>query len=104
MSNANVNNAAPLVIPSLLEWTGEIGTFQLKDSAQIVVDSLFSTELKHTAAALKDDLTTVTGHDAAIIYANSAQAGDLFLTLSTDDGGIGDEGYLLELQPSSSPA
>ncbi|NOV03943.1 family 20 glycosylhydrolase [Paenibacillus planticolens] len=89
-------NAAPNVVPSLREWTGGTGAFQLKNTSRIVVDSLSSAELADTAAAFKEDLTLVTGKAVAIVNDNTAKAGDLFLSLKTDDAGIGNEGYVLE--------
>ncbi|MBP1962792.1 family 20 glycosylhydrolase [Paenibacillus aceris] len=89
-------NAAPNVVPSLREWTGGTGAFQLKDTSRIVVDASYSAELANTAAAFKEDLTIVTGKALAIVNANTANAGDFFLSLNTDDTGIGNEGYVLE--------
>lgn len=95
-------NAAPNVVPSLREWTGGTGAFQLKDSSRIVVDSSYGAELTDTAADFKEELALVAGKDIAVVQANTANAGDIFLTLNTTDSVIGNEGYVLESAASIS--
>ncbi|OPH61254.1 hypothetical protein BC351_15035 [Paenibacillus ferrarius] len=95
-------NAAPNVVPSLREWTGGAGAFQLKDTSRIVIDSSYSDELAETAAAFKDDVTLVAGKALTVVQANAANAGDIFLTLNSDDMAIGNEGYVLEAAASLS--
>ncbi|GGA16223.1 hypothetical protein GCM10008018_71040 [Paenibacillus marchantiophytorum] len=89
-------NAAPNVVPSLREWTGGAGAFQLKDASRIVIDSSYSAELADTAEAFKEDISLVAGKAITVVQANAANAGDIFLTLNTDDRSIGNEGYVLE--------
>ncbi|GGI45857.1 hypothetical protein GCM10008018_14220 [Paenibacillus marchantiophytorum] len=89
-------NAAPNVVPSLREWTGGAGAFQLKDTSRIVIDSSYSAELAETAADFKEDVSLVAGKAITVVQANAANAGDIFLTLNSDDTSIGNEGYVLE--------
>lgn len=76
--------------------------FSIKDSSRIVVDSSYGAELTDTAADFKEELALVAGKDIAVVQANTANAGDIFLTLNTTDSVIGNEGYVLESAASIS--
>lgn len=93
-------NTAPNVVPSLREWTGGTGAFQLKDTSRIVVDPSYQTELGETAAAFKEELNLVAGKNLTVVQASTASAGDIFMTLNTTDSVIGDEGYVMEANAS----
>ena len=85
------------VVPTLREWHGYEGYFRFQDRARIVVDSSDAEALIPTADVVRQDLASLTATRPEIAQGASALPGDLFLTLHTDDGAIGAEGYLLEV-------
>ncbi|GHO81070.1 hypothetical protein KSD_88410 [Ktedonobacter sp. SOSP1-85] len=93
-------NPAPKVIPSLREWRGSVGEFELPVLAHIVIDTRYETQLKEAASTFQNDLRAVTKRNVSISTATSARPGDLFLTLGAIDHTIGDEGYLLTIEDS----
>ncbi len=92
-----VNNPAPLVIPSLREWQGGRGSFTLDAHSLIAIDSSYVAQLRTTAQVFRDDLFTETGQVIPIAIKNAPQTGDFFLTLRTSDSVIGNEGYLFQV-------
>jgi hexosaminidase len=90
-------NAAPAIVPSLREWSGDTGTFTLATNACIVIDNRFNRELAGTASVFQDDLKQITGRDFQLVLATEPQSGGIYLTLSNSDSGIGGEGYLLQV-------
>jgi len=92
-----VPNAAPKVIPSLREWQGGSGFFTLSPASRIAIDPTYTTQLKNTAKVFQDDLFAVTKRTLPLITTNSPAAGDFFLTLHNVDAGIGNEGYLFQV-------
>ncbi|WP_220199285.1 family 20 glycosylhydrolase [Ktedonospora formicarum] len=98
---ASVINPAPNVIPSLREWRGATGEFELpSNNAHIVINSPDATRLQETAKAFQEDLRAVNKHTLPIITATSANAGDFFLTLHSNDIAIGNQGYQLSIGDS----
>jgi glycosyl hydrolase family 20 len=90
-------NPAPKVIPSLREWQGNSGFFMLSSASRIAVDHSYTAQLKNTAKVFQDDLFAVTGHTFPMVTTISPGAGDFFLTLNNQDPGIGNEGYLFQV-------
>jgi len=90
-------NPAPKVIPSLREWQGSNGSFTLSAASRIVIDPADAAQLKNTANVLRADLSAVTRYSLPIVTTTSVAAGDFFLTFNTRDPGIGDEGYLFQV-------
>ena len=95
-ANSMLVNGKPEVIPSLREWQGSIGTFTLTANSHIDVDPAYASALQDTAHVFRSDLFSVNGHLLPIINTDTTHPGDIFLTLNTDDPGIGTEGYLFE--------
>lgn len=94
----NGGNPKPEVIPELQEWHGESGMFLLRPTAQIVADA----DLKDTAEIFAADLKDITGKELPVVTGTEAdiEKGDFYLTLNTEDEGLGDEGYLMTVGDS----
>ena len=92
-----VPNPAPKVIPSLREWQGSSGFFTLSSASRIAIDPSYTAQLKNTAKVFQDDLFAVTGHTLPMVTTITLGAGDFFLTLNNQDAGIGNEGYLFQV-------
>jgi hexosaminidase len=90
-------NPMPYVIPSLHEWHGENGAFALTSTSRIVMDTAADGRLSDTAHIFAADLTLVTGSALLIISGSAAEPGDVFLSLTTTNQALGDEGYLLSI-------
>ena len=82
---------APSVLPSLRQWTGRAGSFELTPASRIVVDSK---ALLATATTFRDDLALETGHRLRVLTGR-AHAGDVVLALDHDTS-LGGEGYRLD--------
>jgi len=91
------SNAAPRTMPSLREWSGQIGMFTLTNGASIVIDKKYRVKLAKTASTFENDLKQITGHDYKIVSISKPHPGDIYLTLDNSDSVIGDEGYLLQI-------
>ncbi|SCL71092.1 Ricin-type beta-trefoil lectin domain-like [Micromonospora citrea] len=94
-SPARAANPAPLVAPSVREWTGGTGTHTLTPASRILVDPAHTTELSSVATSLRVDLGAISGVDLPVVPSATARTGDILPTLAGADAGIGDEGYLL---------
>lgn len=92
-------NAKPKVIPSLLEWTGGTGSFNLTDQSRIVITSeQCICNLQSAALLLQEDLKEVTGKEFPVVIAKNASKGDILLAMHKQaDDSIGDEGYYFEV-------
>ncbi|WP_052889748.1 family 20 glycosylhydrolase [Thermogemmatispora carboxidivorans] len=93
-------NPPPLVIPTLREWHGGLGTFSLTSGARIVLDPSSASRLRATAAVFQQDLQAVSGLRLPIITQEAPGNGDLLLTLKNNDSEIGREGYVLLIADS----
>ncbi len=87
-------NPAPAVLPSLQEWKGGRGHWELTDRSRILLSRPESGELTETARTFAADLSALSGHTIPVAT-GSARAGDVVLTTRTDDRGLGTEGYRL---------
>ncbi|WP_323118225.1 family 20 glycosylhydrolase [Burkholderia alba] len=72
-------NAAPAVLPTLRTWKGGTGAMALTSNSRIVVDS---TALSPVASKLAADLLVVSGLRLPVVTGNTANAGDIVLSLS----------------------
>src|SRR5258708_16656016 len=61
------------------------------------IEASYTVQLKNTAKVFQDDLFAVTGHTLPMVTTISLGAGDFFLTLNNQDAGIGNEGYLFQV-------
>lgn len=98
-SNIEIN-AAPLVAPALREWHGSTGEFLLSANSRIILDSTYANQLQTTAQVFQQDLSSENNTALPIVVASNPGTGNFFLTLKTLDSGIGDEGYLLDIDAS----
>ena len=91
---AKAGNAAPSIVPELREWVGGTGSFAAASAKRVV----FSDDsLKAMADEFASDFQAVTGVELSVVKGTSANAGDIFFTLTTDKSkGLQDEGYLVE--------
>ncbi|POH59356.1 hypothetical protein CVS28_07745 [Arthrobacter glacialis] len=91
-------NPAPVVVPSLHEWTGGKGTVEITSSSRIVVPPT----LNQVAEEFSDDLAEMTGLDLAVVT-GASKPGDISLVLDVADkyaaGGerYDAEGYKLDV-------
>ena len=94
LSAAKAGNAAPSIVPELREWVGGTGSFAAASAKRVV----FSDDsLKAMADEFASDFQAVTGIELSVVKGTSANAGDIFFTLTTDKSkGLQDEGYLVE--------
>ncbi|GGF97588.1 discoidin domain-containing protein [Paenibacillus aceti] len=89
-------NGEPDVIPSLREWYGGTGNFQLTQSSRIVVDAKDQTALQRTAELTRQDLQDITGFELEIVN-GKPQTGDIYLSLDSHLKWLGDEGNLFRV-------
>jgi hexosaminidase len=90
-------NEAPPVVPVLRDWHGSTGELALGVQTRIIVDPAFAAQLQVPARVFRQDLLSETGLSVPIVEGRVPGAGTIFFTLSTRDSGIGDEGYLLNI-------
>ena len=95
----NKPNEMPSVIPELAEWRGNEGKFIVKDNSKII---LGSDKLTEVASEFSQDYEDLTGKKLEIIYGNDSdiKIGDFYLDISNNDNGLGDEGYLCQINDS----
>lgn len=84
-------NPAPDVVPSLREWSGGRGAFELDARSRIVVRD---GDLRREAEMLRDGLDAVTGVEPRIVERRRGRDGDLVLSGGADRGR---EGYVLHI-------
>lgn len=88
-------NAEPVVIPSLQEWYGYEGNFELSDQTRIIVNDKNNLGLTKVAENLKTDIKEFTGFNLEI-GTGTANADDIeLLSLDRDKFDVGKEGYVL---------
>ena len=94
------DNIAPEVLPQLREWKGRSGFFAPTAQTRVVYDS---DDFKTAANELAADYKDLFGSELAVVKGSSANAGDIFLSKTTDTSlGLQDEGYLMEITDSVS--
>ncbi|MEU8020299.1 family 20 glycosylhydrolase [Micromonospora parva] len=94
-SAARAANPTPQVAPSVREWTGGTGVWTLAPSSRILLDPAHAAQLSPAATALRVDLGAISGADVPVVSSATPGTGDILLTLTNTDAGIGDQGYLL---------
>ena len=85
------------VVPAPREWLRAPGYFRFHAGSRIILDSADAATLDSTAAAIQDDLFSLTGSRPMTALGSDPAPGDLFLSLHTRDAGLGAEGYLLDI-------
>ena len=91
-------NAKPEVIPSLQEWYGYSGEFELSEATRIIYNDAAGAGIEAAAANMKTDLLDITGLDLEVTAGTAANAGenDIYIESQTEDTyKVGDEGYLI---------
>ncbi|KAJ1938800.1 hypothetical protein FBU59_004330, partial [Linderina macrospora] len=113
-SHAKDANPTPFVIPSLQDWKGSKGTWQLTKRTRIVIDPKYAkgnardsqytfmvnpSTLSDFAQTFQADLKEVTGYNLEISVSSKPSKGDIYLTLGADktDKSLNNEGYLLDI-------
>jgi Glycosyl hydrolase family 20, catalytic domain/Glycosyl hydrolase family 20, domain 2/NPCBM-associated, NEW3 domain of alpha-galactosidase len=91
-ASAAAENPAPDVVPSVREWSGGSGSFQLGPGSRIVVDS---GALVDEANLLRDDLAATAGYELQVVTGKGAKDGDLLLSDRGAPAELGREGYVL---------
>lgn len=90
-------NEKPAVIPELQEWHGGTGRFILSASSRIFVSS---PELMDMAGIFQKDCEEMTGMklaDPKVGAKEDAVSGDFYFALSSEEKGLGKEGYAMEI-------
>ena len=93
----SINGPQLSVVPALREWHSASGDFKFHAGLRIIVDSADAAALDPTAAAIQDDLASLSGSRPVIVLGSDPAPGDVFLSLHTGDAGIGAEGYMLDV-------
>ncbi|KAJ2454791.1 hypothetical protein GGF42_003537, partial [Coemansia sp. RSA 2424] len=113
-TSSSCANPTPFVIPSLQEWKGSKGEWQLSKATRIVIDPAYArgipadtkntfmanpANLQQYAASFQLDIKQVTGLDLQVVVSNKYSKNDIFLTLGADakDPRLDNEGYLLDI-------
>lgn len=91
-------NGKPEVIPSLQEWYGYSGDFELKETSRIIYNDAAGAGIEAVAANMKADLLEITGLDLAVQAGTEDAAGadDIYIESQAEDTyRVGGEGYLM---------
>ncbi len=89
-------NRCPDVIPALREWVGAQGELTLPVKGNIRIDPAFEKELRDGAGIFASDLKEIAGMEYRVVT-GKPQKGDIYLTLSTGDRQLDEEGYILTI-------
>ncbi|NOU90522.1 family 20 glycosylhydrolase [Paenibacillus sp. LMG 31460] len=89
-------NKEPKVIPSLREWYGRSGYYNLTSTSRIVVNPAYKEALQKSAEQTKDDLKDIGNIDLEIFY-GAPQSGDIYLSIDDTLTWLGKEGYLFDV-------
>jgi len=87
----------PDSIPALREWKIGSGVYTFSSSSLIVLDAAYASQLANTGQVFADDLKALTGYTIPVVTATAANAGDIFMSLSSSDTALGAEGYSLAI-------
>ncbi|MEV6527947.1 family 20 glycosylhydrolase [Longispora sp. NPDC051575] len=93
-SVAGAANPAPVVVPSLRQWTGGTGTWQQAASTRIVTSVADASVLGATASRLAGELEAEGGLRPTVAT-GAGDADDIVLRLGSTDTTLGEEGYAL---------
>ena len=87
------DNTAPIVVPSIQEWKGASGFFQLTKASRIAVAD---NGLKKAAEIIQADIADLFGLKLDVV-SDAPKSGDIVLTTQNSDATIGEHGYTLEI-------
>lgn len=90
------SNPVPTTVPTIQEWNGATGTYQLTNNSRIIVQD---ESLYKAAQITKDDIKDLFGLELEISN-TTVKKGDILLTKENADTTIGDQGYTLEIGDS----
>lgn len=88
-------NAKPFVIPSLQEWHGYEGKFNLSPGSRIIIPNDERKSLEKLASLLQREIKQQTGYLLKTVTGNPGK-GDIYLSLHEKDTTIGKEGYYFQ--------
>ncbi len=89
-------NLMPKVLPTIQEWYGYEGNFELTEQSRIVVNDVAGVDAEEAAKEMQSDIHDICGLDLNIVKGTSAGAQDIYLESQTEDTyDTGKEGYLL---------
>lgn len=90
-------NAEPKVIPSIQEWYGYDGEFNLTKNSRIIVKDGANLGADKIAKQFQEDMKEITGMELAIVSGQESDADDILIESAVEDTyTLGDEGYLLQ--------
>lgn len=94
--NVTNPNPMPKVLPTIQEWYGYEGNFELTEQSRIVVNDVAGVDAEEAAKEMQSDIHDICGLDLKIVKGTSAGAQDIYLESQTEDiYDTGKEGYLL---------
>lgn len=97
----NNPNKEPKVIPSIQEWYGYEGEFNLNSESKIIIEDNAELGIKKVAEGFQSDMKDITGWTLEIVEGGNAGKSDIVLTSTkTDVYDTGEEGYLLVVDDS----
>ena len=89
-------NPMPKVLPTLQEWYGYEGNFELTEQSKIVINDKAGLGIEETAKEMQDDIREICGYEPEIVSGTSAGTHDIYLESQTEDlYNTGKEGYLI---------
>jgi hexosaminidase len=95
-------NPAPHVIPALRQWRGKSGSFAIRAASRITLDPASAGQLTETARVFQADMAQVAGRTLPVVTTDSPDTGDFYLSLRTAATGLGDEGYVFDVNDTVS--
>lgn len=94
----NEGNTKPVVAPELSEWYSDTtDTFTATENSRIVIDPTSQSQLERIAKEFQVDYEEITGRSIEVVYEDTPNKGDFYLTLQSDDTFLGDEGYHMDI-------
>lgn len=95
---ANNTNPQPNVIPALQEWDGDTGYFIVTPMSRICIDPSYEMELLTRMESFREEITLINENlDLSVVVTDNPTDHDIYITLDCQDTGIGDEGYLMDI-------
>ena len=98
-------SSRPSVTPEVAEWCAGNGSFSLRDGCRLLVDEKWQQEAAAALDSLQTALNVAAGHSDSdggtqILVGTTAdmQEGDIYLGIASEELGLGEEGYLCEIQ------
>lgn len=89
-------NPRPEVIPSIQEWYGYEGDFQLTTDSKIILQDTANVGLVKAAENMKADVEEISDISLEVVNGGQPRANDICIeSLTTDTYGVGSEGYVI---------